>query len=150
VEFSINLILAAVLWPEVDSLSKRNKCNESAWGVEGGRTHIRLTTVSPSVSRFSRICGIFDVSQPFRSPRLTSLLCFAFYIQLCKLIHFKSLAISDRITLRVSNDLVIIRFVVLLSEGNCCAPVVVNSFVWCLFPSVHRDGSFFCCVVCVY
>jgi hypothetical protein len=40
--FSIDLILPAALWPGVDSASNRNEYQESSWGLNGGR-RVRLT-----------------------------------------------------------------------------------------------------------
>jgi hypothetical protein len=49
--FSIYLILPGTLWPWGHSASNRNEYQESSWGVKGGQ-RIRLTTSSPSVSRW--------------------------------------------------------------------------------------------------
>jgi hypothetical protein len=69
--FLIYLIFPAALGLEVYSASNRNEYQTQKkkcfWGLECDRCR-RLTTLSPSVSRWSRQCGILNISQPYRPP----------------------------------------------------------------------------------
>jgi hypothetical protein len=61
----IYIILPAALCPGVYSASNINKYQkqkEYFWGVERGRC-VGLTTLPTSVSRYSRQCGILNISQ---------------------------------------------------------------------------------------
>jgi hypothetical protein len=67
--FSIYLIIPAAVGPGVYSASWVAEAEKQwFWGVEQGLC-VGLTTLSPSVSRLSRQCGILNMSQPYRSPR---------------------------------------------------------------------------------
>jgi hypothetical protein len=62
-DFSIDLILPAALWPGVDSATNRNEYQESSWGVKGdlqARKANKFTAICEPI--IYRICGSLDVS----------------------------------------------------------------------------------------
>jgi hypothetical protein len=69
--FSVYLIIPAALGPRFHLASNRNvykKQKKCFWEVKWGRC-VRLTTLPPSVSRLFTQCGIFNISQIYRSLR---------------------------------------------------------------------------------
>jgi hypothetical protein len=47
-------------------------------GLDGGR-RLRLTALPPSVRRLSKQCGIFNISQDYRPPRLVTGIALLYY-----------------------------------------------------------------------
>jgi hypothetical protein len=74
--FFIYPILPAAVGPEVCSDSNRHEYQKQKNHVSG-----EYSTIPPSVSRLSRQCGIFNISQPYRPPQPAKgiALLFAFF-----------------------------------------------------------------------
>jgi hypothetical protein len=69
-DFSINLILPASIWPWLSTqpLTRMSTRNLRGGGVKDARL-VRLTILPPSVSRSCRKCGNFHASQHYGPPR---------------------------------------------------------------------------------
>jgi hypothetical protein len=82
--FSFDVIFQPHFGPRVDSAYNRKECQESSWGVKGGRG-VNLKISPPSVRKFSRNCGSLDVPQAYEYPLLVTEIAMRFTTLLEKL-----------------------------------------------------------------
>jgi hypothetical protein len=123
-------VLTRATWPNIPEdtiLHSHRRENLKSYtgkcfsGVECGQ-HVMLTTLLPSMSRLSRHCGIFNISQSYRSPRSVTEIALLSYIRTMFVTNRKHAYVPARpvtgivLHIKISNSLALINLVIICNS----------------------------------